>query len=1159
MSTDEFNSAQMIAADVNGDGVADYVYAEDADVEGRILYVAGNRSTVLSPGESILPKAGFQTGFAVGDIDGDGDVDLVVGSPPVVVKNDGAGHFGAAVENVGLADGASMLQLVDMDGDGALDVVFYDTVSPGGAVVWKKNVGGTGTAWGPASAPLLELDFALPQFSNNPRFVVADFDGDGIMDVAGTNTSMLTSYLTISTSTGGVSTIVLSSSAYNLMSADLNGDGNADLVLQVYSVIYLFLADGSGGMFAPTTLASSTFYEGAAMVAGDVDSDGDLDLATYASNTAKVWVNSGTGTFSDASPPSTAFSAFVDFGRVALADVDGDGNDDIMGVLMRDNLDGPGFAWAQSNGAGLFPTSTTVDFPSFKTTTGLAMGDMDGDGRNDLVRASTNTGRVYWRRSLSDGQVASGLELFQNFGASGSAWMVVDLNNDGVSDVVFARQSRLEVAYNDGAGHSLGPVVVGPGSFDVVVAADMNGDGVLDLVTGAGSGGPDELTVFLMGLAGPASSVSSLSGIDTDSLATGDLDGDGNMDVVYVESNIVRWVAGGGDGTLSSPQVLATTAYFAPGVLVADVEDDGDVDVLFFSDFTTLQLLTNDGTGLFGTPTEIEGKSAAPVSGRSSLAVADFNGDTVPDLLGDTRLELHFGLPGGAGLSPRAMISWDMLARGRGPFVVGDMLGTGSLDVVQDTANGVFTYSKGSSDWAYSSSGTTVAASSMTPSGGVDVNGDGVTDLVGADTAGPTPLVWIDGATGAESVITSTLNGLALNPFAFGDVNADGVVDVVAVFRSSSNADSYPVLFLGDGTSFGAPTQVSTVDVNSVHLVDVNGDGHLDLVSVAIGGALEWIANDGTGGFTAPAVTIASATNDIYDVFPGAFNRDGRVDFFFRDTSSFFGEVALQVAVNQGDGSAWVVETVANVVVGNDLVVCDVDSNGLSDVVYDKSGSTFAELWVATASSSGVFVNDVQRISTSVTRLSVIDLEDNNYPTIVMVDNGGDVFWSKGDSPQVEFELLFPDSLNMFAALSAPVVLPQGTGLLFLQSQVTFGVYNQNFVGMQCEPSPALPSPPPPPGGGGNLPSPPPPASSLSPPPPPPGTTTGSAAIGTSEKKEEESTFSTTNIIIASSAFVALVLVVVVVVAVVVVVKKRSKKSSGGGGGGGGGVGMVVI
>ncbi|MGY2134625.1 FG-GAP-like repeat-containing protein [Hymenobacter sp. HD11105] len=323
---------------------------------------------------------------ALGDVDGDGDLDLVVpqGSNfgPVsrvvaVYRNDGQGAFpSSATVSVGTGGAPFAVALADVDGDGDLDLLA--ACSPGQAVSLRLN-DGRGNFSGGTEIPVQVTAFYL---------LLGDVDADGDQDlIVHTNTAGQTvASIRLNQGNGtfaGGSEVAVAGGTGALTLGDVDSDGDMDLLTTGFTTgqVYTCLNQGNGTFGRP-----SSFLMGnapASLALADVDGDGDLDLVVgcAGTNTVETRLNNGQGQFA-------ALGASVAVGnypqQLRLTDVDSDGDLD----LLSGNMMG-GSVSVRLNTAGRFGGGSDVALG--KLTYGLAVGDLDGDEDMDFLTCAVDT------------------------------------------------------------------------------------------------------------------------------------------------------------------------------------------------------------------------------------------------------------------------------------------------------------------------------------------------------------------------------------------------------------------------------------------------------------------------------------------------------------------------------------------------------------------------------------------------------------------------------------------------------------------------------------------------------------------------------------------------------------------------------------------------
>lgn len=330
----------------------------------------------------------------------------------------------------------------------------------------------------------------------------------------------------IGTGTFGAATsfrTYMDNSSGELKLGDLNGDGLLDLVTAVdyFSSGVLAVALGTGGgSFGPVNTYYSNSSNCSHATLGDVNGDGILDVVTNeeGGNTG-VRLGLGDGTFSD----RTNYNSIHGVRSVELGDLNGDG---LLDLVSGGTMAG-GFVTVRLGlGGGTFASAVSYTAEGVSSAA-LALGDLNGDNILDLVTSGYNGGGNHActiRLGAGDGTFKPSTS-FALAGAQ-SAIELGDLNNDGALDIVCIGGTSLGVAIGTGAGTFGAVTSYSSGGSDGVLV-DFDGDGFLDLAVGGG-------TIRLgtgTGLLGSSTNFSMNPG-GNDGIAAGDLNGDGVLDII---------------------------------------------------------------------------------------------------------------------------------------------------------------------------------------------------------------------------------------------------------------------------------------------------------------------------------------------------------------------------------------------------------------------------------------------------------------------------------------------------------------------------------------------------------------------------------------------------------------------------------------------------
>lgn len=514
-----------------------------------------------------------------GDVDGDGDVDLLACTPFGntalktsfrVLFNDGAGRFTAGASVPVPADTGTRMAFGDVTGDGLPDLVMSSigSITGGTPALWLWRSTGAGTFAAPVQT-------TLP--GNALSLHLGDADGNGVLDVLALHGSVSGSFQLSwfgDTSTGlaPLASLVLGFPSFDEIAVlRVDGDARTDVAMVEqaglnWTVTFLQTTATS---FTPSGTLSVGGGVGQDLVPGDWDQDGDDDLMLLtltgpSQHSLKLLSNQGGGVFTAGTPQSLAN---LSISRLHPGDMDGDGDLDLFARGLSSSAFGSNYGVARiRNDGGVFSYSRFRTVPQTSLTAGAGLADLDGNGFLDFVDAKS----VWFSRGdLVTPDLASTVALR-------------DFDDDGDLDTVIAQELRR----HDGAG-----------AFATV----------------PGFWPPSTNNEFYV-----------------DPIHVGDFDGDGATEVVapwvrqiFTQQTFLgmrRLEANGDDQMIDQGSAAALPLRMNSG-LVDDLDLDGDLDVL-----DNQGAWINDGTGLFAF-------TAVPLSGFRPTAKGDVDGDGDTDYL----------------------------------------------------------------------------------------------------------------------------------------------------------------------------------------------------------------------------------------------------------------------------------------------------------------------------------------------------------------------------------------------------------------------------------------------------------------------------------------------------------------------------------------------
>ncbi len=322
----------------------------------------------------LFPNQGTRN-ISADDLDNDGDLDLFVTvnlEPSQVWLNDGTGSFIDSGQRL-VAENALWADLGDVDGDGDVDAV---VANPTGAnSLWLNQGDGT---FDPQPV-MLDSDQSIDA-------ELGDVDGDGDLDIfftraVGITNAALPDHVLLN---DGVGNFVNSGQALgNLKSGgvefgDFDADGDLDAVVSARlnpdRTHKIWINDGTGTFTdSGQDLPTGSFD----VQPGDLDGDGDLDLIGSRGGDNDIYLNDGMGNFTQDEGRSFGSASS---GHVGLLDFDGDGDLDVFSTGWRGN---PNTLWLNDGDANFSDAGQYLDLP--EASSRMATGDIDGDGDEDVI------------------------------------------------------------------------------------------------------------------------------------------------------------------------------------------------------------------------------------------------------------------------------------------------------------------------------------------------------------------------------------------------------------------------------------------------------------------------------------------------------------------------------------------------------------------------------------------------------------------------------------------------------------------------------------------------------------------------------------------------------------------------------------------------------
>ena len=682
---------------------------------------------------------------------------------------------------------------------------------------------------------------------------------------------------------------------------------------------------------------------------------------------------------------------------LAISDLDGDGFLDVV-------VPATGFKYQAAVGVRL--SDGGMDYgpvqeylPNvFARYTAIA--DVDGDGIDDLL--SVSTAKLWFSKGIGDGTFAVATSTPNS--VSPRDLVAVDFNGDGDVDVCIAAliggSAALMLGNGDGTFQPELAVPAGGPQADLETR-DLDGDGALDIVATLGFGAVGLGVVLGNGDATfqpPAVLAPSGDAVDS---AIVDLDEDGALDLVVVTSSpneLVRFL-GNGDGTFQAPVASGLPAD-PSAVDVGDVNRDGHVDVGWSSvaaDIASVWFGAGDGT--FPSTRDVDiGAGHDP----RRLSLSDMDGDGASDLVllnvngGDScfcggDVALYYG----DGLGE--LLGNDDIDVGADPDLcrAADLDGDGHADlVVLNPELDSFAVALGNGDGSFAAPLTYGVGPGDRPSWFAvgDVSGDGVPDVVTSNSLSQDVSVVLGvggGAFGGATVLPA--GGATPRGVELGDATGDGVVDLLVATQLSNAVAIHAGL---GGGAFAAPVLIPTHPAPSeIEIGLVDGDNLPDLVTAnLLTSAVSYLRGLGGGAF-APPQLVHSHNGGVLEVVLADLDADTDLDLVIGRFSTIW--------VRLGDGVGGFGPAASFDAHGAHLAVADVDVDGAADILGSGSANRVRILRNAGA---GVFEPPRSYLSVATTRgMAVDDFDEDGRPDVASTyrnfSEGARVLLNAGGTP----------------------------------------------------------------------------------------------------------------------------------------------------------------
>ena len=721
----------------------------------------------------------------------------------------------------------------------------------------------------------------------------------------------------------------------SVFAIDLDSDGDVDILSASYidKKISWFENDGAAdpsftfhGNISPTANANGAY----SVYATDIDNDGDIDVLSASAEDGRInwYENNGSESFTERNITTSADGAQ----SVYAADIDSDGDIDVLSASFNDDK----IAWYENDGAADPSFTARTITTSADAAKSVYAIDLDGDGDIDVLSASMEDDKIAWYENDGAADPSFTARTITTSADGAKSVFAADVDGDGDIDVLSASMHDDKVVWyeNDGAADpafTASTITSSADGASSVYAADVDRDGDIDVLSA--SSYDDKIAWYENnGAADPSFTAHTIttSADGAASVFAADLDSDGDIDVLSASllDDKVIWyennLAALGTPTFTAA-TITTSADYAFSVFAADVDSDGDIDVLSASaDDDKIAWYENDGAA---DPSFTARTISTSADRAFSVFAADVDSDGDMDVLSASYNDNDITWYENNGSQSFTERTIETNADGPRSVFAADVDSDGDMDVLSASYNDKLSWHENNGSQSF----TTHLIANLDGAYSVfasDVDRDGDIDVLSAAYVDD-KIVWYpnDGSQGfsADNIQTGAD---FFSIFAI-DVDSDGDVDVL----SASGSDDKIAWYENNGSqSFTARTiTTSADDARSVYAADLDNDGDIDVLSASnLDDKIAWYENNGSQSFTSHTITT---------------NADGAVSVFAADIDND-GKIDVLSASSNDDKIAWYKSAIDNTAPTISSVSLDADNTTIavtmSEAVYNTNGGSGA-------------------------------------------------------------------------------------------------------------------------------------------------------------------------------------------------------------------------
>lgn len=920
-----------------------------------VTFTGGNNSLLPT---SFIPKKDFDIGIyphsvLLADFNQDGKNDILVSRGSSnnisVLPNTSSGDsisFDSVINFPATGNNHEDAATADFDGDGKLDFVITNSLGSNSISVFRN------TTTGSAISFFAKSDYVV---DNGPYLVaIGDLDGDGKPDIVTANNGSNTISVFRNISTPGNilftprTDLTVGTNPYGLAIGDLNGDGKPDIVVTTQGSSSSLLVLKNNSTTGTILLGPATPYGSIAgpfvVSLGDLDGDGKLDLVANSAGSNSVIVMKNTSTISDISFLSGQESFFV--GNypvcVSIADLNGDGLPDI---ITSNRFSNNVSCLKNTSSGGTLTFDSRVDYPVNADPIYVAVGDLDGDSKPDIISANSSSTNISILRNIIGSNIAPVINSFSpTSGINGTNVTILGSNFNGVSKVKFGGVEASSFTVDSTTGIT---AIVGPGA-----SGDLSVTSSFGTATSPGFTFNGPIITSFTPTFGVAGTTVSITGVNFDSTTKVTFGGtSASSFLVNSPTNITATVGVGSSGSVSvtTANGIATLSGFTYGPPV-------------INSFTPL-------SGEIGSVVNIQGSNFDSTSSNNIV----FFGAVKATVISSSTTQLNVIVPVGATYQPISVTTNKLTGYSSIPFIttfISDSphITTNSFSIAANYGTGTYP--------------SNISVSDLNDDGKPDIIsvnavGNNISILKNLSSPGTFAFSRIDFSTGTDP------KGIAI-----GDLNGDGKPDIVISNFNSGNASTISIFrntSVGGAISF-APRQdyVSGNGSLGITIADMNSDGKPDIIVTSGNSGFFSIFKNSTT--SVDSITLASKQDYPLlshpdDITTADLDKDGLPDII---TSNFSGG-NVSIFRNTSNGGNLSLSSRIDYSVGTNpglLAVADLDNDQNLDIAVVNNSSGTITLLKNSCTPGVISFSNVLDLADSASNIFFADLNGDGIPEL---------------------------------------------------------------------------------------------------------------------------------------------------------------------------------